>query len=209
MIIAIDGLAGVGKGTLAKRLAERFGLPYLDTGALYRGVARDVIAAGHDPRDIAAAVAAARALDAGSLGDPGLRTEQVGEGASIVAAIPAVREALLHYQRDFARRPPGAVLDGRDIGTVVCPDADAKFFITASPEVRAERRWRQLQAKGLTTAYDDVLAQIRDRDERDTKRQIAPAVGAADAITIDTSTMDAEAVFQAAERIIRRRQGKL
>jgi CMP/dCMP kinase len=208
MIVAIDGLAGVGKGTLAKRLAERFRLRYLDTGALYRGVARDVLAAGHRPTDIAAAVAAARKLDAATLDDPGLRTEQVGEGASIVAAIPAVREALLQYQRDFAHVPPGAVLDGRDIGTVVCPDADAKFFVTASPEVRADRRWRQLQAKGVAANFDEVLAQIRDRDERDTKRNIAPAVGAADAITLNTDAMDAEAVFLAAERIVALRAQK-
>lgn len=209
MIIAVDGLAGVGKGTLAKRLADHFGLHYLDTGALYRGVARDVLASGHDPADVLAAVAAARRIDATTLDDPGLRTEQVSEGASVVAAIPAVREALLQYQRDFAHRPPGAVLDGRDIGTVVCPDADAKFFITASPEVRADRRWRQLRAKGVAADLADVLAQIRDRDERDTKRRIAPAVGAPDAITIDTSAMDAEAVFQAAVKIVAERRARL
>jgi cytidylate kinase len=198
MIIAIDGPAGVGKGTLAKQIARHFGLRHLDTGALYRAVGRDVLAAGGDPTDAEAAVAAARALDAGTLTDPRLRHEDVGAAASVVAAIPAVRTALLQYQRDFAAVPPGAVLDGRDIGTVICPHADAKLFVTASAEVRADRRFKELQAKGIATPRAQILAEIRDRDERDSKRATAPMVPAADAVILDTSALDIDAAFQAA-----------
>ncbi len=206
MIIAVDGPAGVGKGTLAKQLAKHFGLRHLDTGALYRAVGRDVLAGGKDPKDAEAAVAAARALDAHTLADPALRTEQVGAAASVVAAIPAVRAALLQYQQDFARTSPGAVLDGRDIGTVVCPDADAKLFVTASAEVRADRRWKELQAKGVQTPRAQILAEIRDRDERDSKRSTAPMVPAADAVILDTSNLDIEAAFQAALKAISERR---
>jgi cytidylate kinase len=202
MIVAIDGPAGVGKGTLAKRLAERFGLRHLDTGLLYRAVARDVLAAGRDANDAEAATAAARMLDPATLSDPVLRTEAVGAAASVVAAIPAVRTALLEFQREFARLPPGAVLDGRDIGTVICPDAEVKIFVTASMEVRAERRWRELAARGITLKMEQVLAEMRERDERDTKRATAPLAAATDARVLDTSMLDIESTFAAAERIV-------
>ena len=208
MIIAIDGPAGVGKGTLAKRLAAHFGLPHLDTGALYRAVGRDVLAAGADPTDANAALAAARMLDAATLADPKLRTEQVGAAASVVAAMPPVRAALLKFQQDFAHRPSGAVLDGRDIGTVVCPDADVKLFVTASAEVRAGRRWRELQAKGVQTPLAQILAEMKDRDERDSKRATAPLVAAADAVILDTSNLDIEAVVQAALKAVAEQRPK-
>jgi CMP/dCMP kinase len=202
MIVAIDGPAGVGKGTLARRLADRFGLRHLDTGLLYRAVARDVLVAGRAAGDMEAATSAARALDPATLSDPGLRTEAVGAAASVVAAIPSVRAALLAFQRDFARVPPGAVLDGRDIGTVICPDADVKIFVTASTDVRAERRWRELAARGTTLSREQVVAEMRERDERDTKRATAPLAAAADAVVLDTSALDIEGAFAAAERIV-------
>jgi cytidylate kinase len=208
MIIAIDGPAGVGKGTLAKRLAAHFKLRHLDTGALYRAVGRDVLAAGADPTDANTALAAARLLDATTLADPRLRTEQVGAAASVVAAMPPVRAALLQFQKDFAKAPPGAVLDGRDIGTVVCPDADVKLFVTASAEVRAERRWRELQAKGIKTPLDQILAEMKDRDERDSKRATAPLLAAADAVILDTSNLDVEQAFQAALKAVNDRLPK-
>ena len=202
MIIAIDGPAGAGKGTLAKQLATHFGLNHLDTGRLYRAVARDVMAAGRDPADVEAATKAARAIDHRTLADDALRSERVGAAASVVAAIPGVRTALLEYQRDFARRPPGAVLDGRDIATVICPDAEVKLFVTASVEVRAERRWREMEALGEPRPRDQVLAELKVRDERDSRRGTAPLVVTADAITIDTSAMDTEQVFTAALKAI-------
>jgi cytidylate kinase len=208
MIIAIDGPAGVGKGTLAKRLAAHFGLPHLDTGALYRAVGRDVLAAGGDPANADSATSAARALDATTLSDPMLRAERVGAAASVVAAIPSVRAALLQFQKDFAHKPPGAVLDGRDIGTVVCPDADVKLFVTASVEVRTDRRWRELQAKGVATPRAQILAEMKDRDERDTKRTTAPLAAAADAVVLDTSALDVEAAFQAALQAVTDRAPK-
>ncbi len=154
MIIAVDDPAASGKGTLARRLARHFNLNYLDTGSLYRAVARDVMARGFRLDDTWAAVAAARALDPATLADPSLRERGIGEAASIVARIPEVRAALLDYQRSFARRPPGAVIDGRDIGTVVCPDADAKIFVTATPEVRAQRRFQELKDRGENARYE-------------------------------------------------------
>ena len=194
MIIAVDGPAAAGKGTIARALAKHFGFHFLDTGALYRMVGLAAIRAGGEPITTQSAIAAALSLDPASFADSDLRTEKVGAAASIVAVIPEVRAALLEFQRSFARRPPGAVLDGRDIGTVVCPDAHAKLFITASAEVRARRRQAELGAED----YDAVLADIRARDERDSKRTTAPLVAAKDAVTLDTSDMDIAAAVAAA-----------
>jgi cytidylate kinase len=209
MIIAIDGPAAAGKGTLARRLADRFGLNYLDTGALYRAVGVAVLRAGGDPADPEAAAGAARSLDPAGLADPALRGEAAGEAASKVAAIPAVRAALLDFQRAYAARPPGAVLDGRDIGTVVCPDAQVKIFVTASLERRAERRLKELLDKGVSAIGERVLQEMKDRDARDSARSVAPLVPAADAVLLDTTELDADAAFAAAVQIIsqRRRAG--
>ena len=204
MIIAIDGPAASGKGTLAQRIAGHFGYVWLDTGLLYRAVARDVQAAGADFEDAEAAARAATALDAGSLGDPALRSTAVGEAASVVAKHPAVRAALLDFQRSFARTPPGAVLDGRDIGTVICPDADVKIFVTADVEVRARRRFEEYVRRGENVTYEEVLDVIRQRDARDASRSAAPLVQAPDAILLDTSGMDIETAFAAALDIISR-----
>ena len=206
-IITIDGPAGSGKGTLAHRLAERLGYAHLDTGKLYRAVGLAVLDTGGDPADVAAAAAAARALDpanlaAGALDNPALAGEQAAGAASKVAAIPEVRQALLAFQRDFAAHPPGgaagAILDGRDTGTVVCPDAPLKFFVTASAEVRADRRHKELLAREEASIYARVLAEIKERDERDSTRAISPLKPADDARLIDTSSMDADAVLEAA-----------
>ena len=202
MIIAVDGPAASGKGTLAKALAAQYGLRHLDTGALYRAVARDVMAASGDLDDPAAIAETARHLDPETIDDPGLRKPGVGEAASIVAKHAPVREALLAFQRDFARRPPGAVLDGRDIGTVVCPDADIKLFVTASTEARAERRHRELAAADASIDYDSVLAEIRRRDARDSERAAAPLKPAADAHLLDTTNLDIEGAFKAAIELI-------
>ncbi len=202
MIIAIDGPAASGKGTLAKRIAAHFGYHVLDTGLLYRAVARDIERAGFRLNDHWAALSAARNLDPATLDDPALRGVPAGDKASVIAKIPEVRSALLQYQRDFARRPPGAVLDGRDIGTVVCPDADIKIYVTATPEERARRRHLEHKARGETATFDDLLADIRSRDARDSGRAIAPLAAAPDAIQLDTTTMDADAVFKAAMRIV-------
>jgi cytidylate kinase len=207
MIIAIDGPAASGKGTLAKRLADHLGFQCLDTGLLYRAVARDVARQGFELADAWAAVAAARGLDPGRLGDAALRGGAAGDAASIVARIPEVRAALMAYQRDFARRAPGAVLDGRDIGTVVCPDADAKIYVTAAPEVRAGRRFAELTAAGEAVAYDVVLADILARDARDAGRPNAPLAMAADAMLLDTSNLSIEAAFDAAVGLIKRKIG--
>ena len=208
MIIAIDGPAASGKGTLAKRIAARFGLDHLDTGLLYRAVARDVKRRGGEPGDPAAAIAAALALDPATLDDPHLRGPGAGEAASIVARIQQVRAAILEYQRAFARRPAGAVLDGRDIGTVVCPDADVKIYVTASPEVRAERRYLELKGRGEPASYEAVLADIRRRDERDAVREVSPMRPAADAFLLDTSNLDIEAAFDTAVGAILRKVGQ-
>lgn len=205
MIIAIDGPAAAGKGTLARRLAEHYGLAYLDTGALYRAVGRELLRAGRDPHDEAAAVAAARTLDPAALSSPDLRDEKVGEAASIVAAMPAVREALIEFQRRFATHPPGgrgAVLDGRDIGTVVCPDADIKFFVTASDEERARRRAEELRRRGRSADEAAVLADLKRRDARDSGRATAPLRPASDAILLDTTGMTIDAVFESARKAI-------
>jgi len=202
MIIAIDGPAAAGKGTLARRLAEHYGLRYLDTGALYRAVGLAVMRGGGDPGDAAAAEAAARNLDPALMEDPELRAAGTGVAASRVAVVPGVRAALLDFQRAFAAQPPGAVLDGRDIGTVVCPEADVKLFVTASPEVRARRRWLELRAAGEEVSFEEILAQVRERDERDMNRAEAPLRPAPDAHLLDTSELDIEAAFRAARRII-------
>jgi CMP/dCMP kinase len=208
MIIAIDGPAASGKGTLAKRIAEHFGLAYLDTGLLYRAVARDVCKRGSALHDAAGATAAARSLDPATLDDPALRNPGTGEAASVVARIPAVRAAILDYQRAFARRPEGAVLDGRDIGTVVCPDADVKIYITATPEVRAERRHLEMEERGEAVTYEAVLADIRRRDERDASRAVSPMRPALDAVLLDTSYLDIEAAFNTVVGVITRKVGQ-
>lgn len=208
MIVAIDGPAASGKGTLAKRIAQHFGLPYLDTGLLYRAVARDVRRCGQALEDAAAAEKAARTLDAASLDDPKLRGYGIGDAASIVGRIPQVRAALLQVQRDFAAQPGGAVLDGRDIGTVVCPGADVKIFVTASPEIRAERRYLERKARGEPTSYEAVLDEIRRRDERDAQRCEAPMRPAGDAFLLDTSNLAIEAAFNTAVGVITRKVGQ-
>jgi cytidylate kinase len=207
MIIAIDGPAASGKGTLARRIADYFGLAFLDTGLLYRAVARDLRHSGRALDDAAAAAAAARQLAADTLDDPGLRDPGVGDAASIVARIPAVRQALLDFQRDFARQLPGAVLDGRDIGTVVLPDADAKIFVTAALEVRARRRYEEMRDRGEDVSYEGVLEVIRRRDARDAGRETSPMRPAADAFLLDTSDLDIEAAFRAAVALIERKLG--
>jgi len=208
MIIAIDGPAASGKGTLGRRIAEYFGLAHLDTGLLYRAVARDVLARGASLEDEGAAVDCARTLDPESLTDPGLRQAGIGEAASIVARIQSVRTALLDFQREFARRPPGAVLDGRDIGTVVCPDADVKIFVTALPEVRARRRHLERMSQGDDVTYEEILNLIRQRDARDANRANAPMRPAEDAILLDTTNLDIEAAFDAAVGLIKRKIGQ-
>ena len=209
MIIAIDGPAASGKGTLARRLAGHFKLAHLDTGGLYRAAALHALENGGDPADPAVAEAAARRVRAADLGDPRLREERVAQAASVVAAIPAVRRALLAFQRGFARHPPGgeagAVLDGRDIGTVVCPDADAKLFVTAGIEARAARRFQELRESGAEAIYEAVLQDMKDRDARDSRRRAAPLVPADDAFVLDTTALDADAAFAAALGFIGRK----
>lgn len=206
LVIALDGPAASGKGTLAELIARRYKLAYLDTGTLYRAVAKAVLEAGADPRDEAAAVKAVGGVDATRLGDDALRTAEVGRAASIVAAMPAVRAALLAFQRDFADHPPGgekgAVLDGRDIGSVVCPQATVKLFIIANPEVRAHRRWLELKEKGARLSEAEVLADLNERDERDAARTDAPMKRPKGAHLLDTSDLSIEAAFAAACAII-------
>ena len=204
MIIAIDGPAAAGKGTLAERLSAHYHLPYLDTGLLYRLTGRMMAERGLDPDDPEAATRVAEALDPALLADPTLRGHEAGELASRVAVHPGVRAALLAFQRAFAAGPAGAVLDGRDIGTAVCPDADIKIFVTASPEVRARRRTDELLAKGRDVAYERILAEIRGRDARDSGRVAAPLKAADDAYLLDTSDKDIEAAFRAAVDIVDR-----
>ena len=203
LIIAVDGPAASGKGTIAARLAREYGLPHLDTGLLYRAVGLGVLDAGGSLDDEAAAEAVARALDAADLTDTDRLTDRgAGEAASRVAGYPGVRAALLAFQKAFARQPGGTVLDGRDIGTVIAPEAQAKLFVTATPEVRATRRWKQLTARGEVIAYEDMLADIIRRDERDAGRGAAPMVQAQDAVLLDTTDMDIETAFDAARRIV-------
>ena len=208
MIIAIDGPAASGKGTLGKRLSEHFGFAHLDTGLLYRAVARDVLARGGAIDEERVAIDCARSLDPASLADPALRQTGIGEAASIVARIGEVRTALLQFQREFARRKPGAVLDGRDIGTVVCPDADVKIFVTAAPEVRAQRRFLERTAAGDDMTFQQVLELIQQRDARDAGRASAPMRPASDAILLDTTNLGIEAAFDAAVGLIKRKIGQ-
>lgn len=208
MIIAIDGPAASGKGTLAKRIAAHYGFHHLDTGLLYRGVARAVLDQGKLLQDEDAATAIARALDFSKLDEARLRGAEAGEAASVISVYAGVRQALLEGQRTFAKKAPGAVLDGRDIGTVICPDADAKLFITASPEERAKRRFLELSVTDSRVTFEDVLADIKKRDERDQNRASAPLKMAADAALLDTTKLDREAAFVAALNLVESRISK-
>jgi CMP/dCMP kinase len=212
-VVAIDGPAASGKGTLARRLAERFSFAHLDSGKLYRATALLVLGEGADPADPGASVAAARRVSPAVLGDPLLSIEAVARASSILSALPAVRAELLEMQRDFAAHPPapaenvkprGAVIDGRDIGTVVCPDAAVKLFVTASPAARAERRVKELRERGAPAIYEDVLQDMKERDARDSLRRVAPLAAAPDAVTIDTTGLDADQVFEQVSDIIAR-----
>lgn len=205
-IIAVDGPAAAGKGTLARKLADHLNYAYLDSGALYRATAYAMLEAGEDLEDEAAGAKTARALDIAITQSPAIRTAEVGNAASIVSAKPAVRAALLDYQRAFAAHPPenkaGAVLDGRDIGTVVCPGAPLKLFVTASDEIRATRRYEELKAAGSDISFAKVLKDLKDRDARDASRATAPLSQAADAILLDTSELDIEGAFMRALDIV-------
>ena len=202
MIIAIDGPAASGKGTLGKRLAAHYGLRHLDTGLLYRAVAKALLDKGTPLDDRAAAVAAARALDVSGFVEKVLKSHAVGEAASLVSAIPELRDALLDFQREFGRSPPGAVLDGRDIGTVIFPDAEVKILVTATAQERARRRTLELEAAGGKVSEAEILADILRRDERDTKRAVAPLKAAPDAHLLDTTHLDIDAAFRAAVAIV-------
>ncbi len=202
MIIAIDGPAASGKGTIGKRLAAHYGLRHLDTGLLYRAVAKAVLDSGANPDDTQAAINAARALDPSRFDEAALKSAAVGEAASYVSAIPEVRAALVGFQRGFAAAAPGAVLDGRDIGTVICPDADVKIFVTATPEVRASRRAKEYRAAGKDGDEATVLADIRKRDERDSNRSASPLKQADDAHLLDTTNLDVEQAVAAAIAIV-------
>lgn len=201
MIIAIDGPAASGKGTLGKRLAAHFGLRHLDTGLIYRAVAKALLDAGHPLDDRTHALAAARQLDPACLDDR-LKSHAIGEAASVVSAIPELRAALVAFQRDFASAAPGAVLDGRDIGTMICPNADVKLFVTATPQARARRRTLELAASRAPADEATILADIVRRDERDMNRAAAPLKPAADAHLLDTTHLDIDAAFRAAVDII-------
>jgi cytidylate kinase len=202
MIIAIDGPAASGKGTLGRSLAAHFGLKHLDTGLIYRAVAKALIDAGFPPDDRAHAVAAARALDPAQFDEAVLKSQAIGEAASITSAIPEVRAALVAFQRDFAATPPGAVLDGRDIGTVICPDAEVKIFVVATPQERARRRAAELEAQGLAVDEAAILADILRRDARDMGRAVAPLKPAPDAHLLDTTHLDIDAAVRAAIDIV-------
>ncbi|MBX9822939.1 (d)CMP kinase [Afipia birgiae] len=202
MIIAIDGPAASGKGTLGKRLAHHYGYRHLDTGVIYRAVAQALLEMGADLTNEALAVAAAMELDPEKFGNPVLKTQKVGDAASVVSAIPKVREVLINFQRQFAADPPGAVLDGRDIGTVICPDADVKIFVVADPHVRARRRTLEARARGEAADEAAVLADILKRDERDQNRATAPLKAAPDAYLLDNSQLDIESGVRAAIDIV-------
>lgn len=212
-IIAIDGNAASGKGTLAKALAQKLGFAHMDTGSLYRLVALAMIEQGKNPADEAAAIACARALNAGykpaDSDNPAIRTDAVGSMSSQISAHPAVRYQILDLQRNFAKNAPGngAILDGRDIGTVVCPQADVKFFVTADTEIRAQRRFKELQSKGISVTYDAVLADMRARDARDAGRETAPMKPAPDAVILDTSALTAAQVLETALTRIKEKTG--
>jgi CMP/dCMP kinase len=201
-LVAVDGPAASGKTTLARRLAAHFGLDFLDTGLLYRAVAEKLLAAGTPLSDTASAVAAAQGIAAADLDPARLRSDAIGQGASVVAADPEVRRALLGFQRQFGRGGPGAVLAGRDIGTVVRPDASHKIFVTARLEERARRRCRELQALGAPAIYEDVLKTLQERDARDRSRAVAPLAPADDAFVIDTTDQDVEAAFEVARAYV-------
>jgi CMP/dCMP kinase len=203
-VIAIDGPAASGKGTLARRLAEHYGFPHLDTGLLYRATARALIDEGLPLDDEAAAVEAARGLSLTDFDEALLRGREMGEAASLMGAMPAVRAALIDLQRNFAARPDGAVLDGRDIGTVICPQARVKIFVTATPETRAQRRALELAGRGEEVDYAAILDDVRKRDARDSERSAAPLKAASDAVTLDTSELDREQAFAAALAIVER-----
>jgi len=205
LVIAIDGPAASGKGTLARRVADYLGLEYLDTGSLYRAVGMKIVYAGKDPKDLQAALEAARGIDVEDLANPRLRQERIGQAASVVSSFPEVRHALLEFQRNFVKSGKGAVLDGRDIGTVVCPDADFKFFITATLYARAKRRHKELEGQGIEVVFDSVLEDLRERDERDEQRSIAPMKPADDAFLIDSSSSDASEVFDTVRQVIARK----
>jgi CMP/dCMP kinase len=202
MIIAIDGPAASGKGTIAKQIAAQYGLHHLDTGLLYRAVAKALLDRGFSPSDSVRATAAAAALDPTRFDESALKRPDITEAASVVAAIPQVRQALLNFQREFVRRPPGAVLDGRDIGTVIAPGADVKLFVVATPEARAARRTLELKARGEPADEQEVLAELLRRDERDSRRSAAPLVRAPDAHLLDTTHLGIDAAFRAAVAII-------
>lgn len=202
MVIAIDGPAASGKGTLAKRLAAHYGLPHLDTGLLYRAVALTVIDAGYNLDDHQAAARAAAALIVDRLADPRLRERAMGDAASRISAVPAVRSALLSWQQRFAGGADGAVLDGRDIGTVVCPQAQVKLFITAAPEERARRRHLELSRRGESSSLSAILEDIVARDARDAQRSTAPLRAAADAVVLDTTDLDPDEAFAAARAVV-------
>lgn len=202
MIIAIDGPAASGKGTLAKRVAERLGLPHLDTGLLYRAVGQRLLDTGRALEDRSAAADAARALDLDWLADERLRSGEAGKAASAVAVIPEVRAALRQFQVDFAHQPGGAVLDGRDIGTVIAPDADLKIWVTAAPEVRARRRWLELSARDASASEAQLLADLQARDARDAPNMVQ----AADAVVLDTSAMDRDEALAEALRLVEARR---
>ena len=202
MIIAIDGPAASGKGTLGKRLAAHYGYRHLDTGLIYRAIAKALLDAGHPLTDEARAVAAATALDVDQLGNPQLKTDAMGQAASMISGYPGVRAALFDFQRDFASHPPGAVLDGRDIGTVVCPYAEVKIFVVASAEVRARRRALEIAGRGEAVDEAAVLDDIKKRDDRDQNRSVSPLKAAPDARILDTTALDIEGAVRAAIAIV-------
>jgi cytidylate kinase len=206
MIIAVDGPLASGKGTIARALSAHFGLPYLDTGTLYRATGVAVQDAGISTEDAEACADVARSLDIGGIDENRIRTAEAGAMASRVASIPQVRQALFELQRDFAGQPGGAILDGRDIGTVICPDADVKIYVTADAETRARRRWSELTAKGETLSFEQMLEQTRERDRRDTERADAPMRPADDATLLDTSSLSIDAAVTAAIEIVEKRQ---
>jgi cytidylate kinase len=209
MIIAIDGPAASGKGTLAKRLAAHFGLPHLDTGLLYRAVARTILDRNADLSHEATATAIARSLDTAHLDDPRLREREMGEAASLVSGFRPVRDALIEFQRRFAAQLPGAVLDGRDIGTVVCPTAEVKLFVTATPEERARRRHLELVGRDEPADFTAILEDIRRRDERDISRPVAPLRPAPDAMVLDTTFLDPDAAFRKALEVVEGARGRM